>query len=58
VARSRDALDETREIIVAAVPGADVLVLTADVCDVESVRAAVQGVLRQFGKLDILASVI
>jgi len=54
VARSRDALDETKGIIVAAVPGVDVLVLTADVCDVESVRAAVQGVLRHFGKLDIL----
>jgi NAD(P)-dependent dehydrogenase (short-subunit alcohol dehydrogenase family) len=54
VARTGDALDETRGIIVAAVPGADVLVLSADVRDVESVRAAVQNVLRYFGKLDIL----
>lgn len=30
------------------------LVLTADVCDVEGVRAAVQDVLQYFGKLDIL----
>ncbi|KAN0111895.1 hypothetical protein V8E52_008101 [Russula decolorans] len=54
VARSREALDETRDLIVAAVPGADVLVLTADVCDVEGVRSAVQDVLQHFGKLDIL----
>ena len=54
MARSKDTLDETKEIIVAAVPGVDVLVLTADVCDIESVRAAVQGVLQHFGKLDIL----
>jgi NAD(P)-dependent dehydrogenase (short-subunit alcohol dehydrogenase family) len=56
VARTVDALDETRDMIVAAVPDADVLVLAADVRDVESVRAAVQGVLRHFGKLDILIS--
>ena len=54
VARSREALDETRDLIVAAVPDADVLVLTADVRDVEGVRSAVQDVLQHFGKLDIL----
>jgi hypothetical protein len=54
VARSREALDETRDLIVAAAPGADVFVLTADVCDVEGVRSAVQDVLQHFGKLDIL----
>ena len=54
VARSGGALDETRDIIVAAVPGVDVLVLNADVRDVESVRTAVESVLRHFGKLDIL----
>ncbi|KAH9989497.1 hypothetical protein BJV77DRAFT_963858, partial [Russula vinacea] len=54
VARTEDALGETKDIIVAAVPGADVLVLAADVRDVESVRGAVEGVLRHFGKLDIL----
>jgi len=54
VARSRKALNETRDLIVAAVPGADVLVLTADVCDVESVRSSVQDVLQHFGKMDIL----
>jgi NAD(P)-dependent dehydrogenase (short-subunit alcohol dehydrogenase family) len=54
VARTGDALDETRGLIVAAVPRADVLVLAADVRDVESVRAAVESVLRHFGKLDIL----
>ena len=54
VARTREALDETRDLIVAAVPSVDVLVLTADVRDVESVRSAVQDVLQHFGKLDIL----
>jgi len=54
LARTVGALDETRDIIVAAVPGADVLVLTADVCDIESVRAAVERVIRHFGKLNIL----
>lgn len=54
VARTVDALEETRDLIVAAAPGADVLVLAADVCNAESVRIAVQSVLRRFGKLDIL----
>ena len=54
LARSGDALEETKNLIVAAIPGADVLVLAADVCDVEAVRGAVQGVLRRIGKLDIL----
>lgn len=54
MARTDDALNETKNIIVAAVPGADVIALTADVRDVESVRSAVDGVLGRFGKLDIL----
>jgi NAD(P)-dependent dehydrogenase (short-subunit alcohol dehydrogenase family) len=56
VARTGDALNETKNMIVAAVPGADVLVLTADVRDIESVRSAVDGVLGHFGKLDILVA--
>jgi NAD(P)-dependent dehydrogenase (short-subunit alcohol dehydrogenase family) len=54
VARTAHALDETRDLIIAAVPGADVLVLAADVRDVESVRGAVESVIQRFGKLDIL----
>ena len=54
VARTGDALNETKDIIIAAVQGADVFVLTADVRDIESVRNAVDGVLHYFGKLDIL----
>lgn len=54
MARGGDALNETKDIIIAAVPGADVLVLTADVRDIESVRSVVDGVLRHFEKLDIL----
>ena len=52
--RTKGALGESRDIIVAAVPGADVLVLAADELDFESVRAAVKSVLWHFGKLDIL----
>ena len=54
MARTAHALDETRDLIIAAVPGADVLVLVADVRDVESVRGAVESVIQRFGKLDIL----
>ena len=54
VARTGDALNETKDIIVAAVPSADVFALKADVRDVESVRDAVESVVRHFGKLDIL----
>ena len=38
----------------AAVPNADVLVLVADVRDVESVQGVVESVIQRFGKLDIL----
>jgi NAD(P)-dependent dehydrogenase (short-subunit alcohol dehydrogenase family) len=54
VARTAHALDETKDLIIAAVPSADVLVLVADVRDVESVRGAVESVIQRFGKLDIL----
>ena len=54
MARTGDVLNETKNIIVAAVPGADVVALTADVRDVESVRTVVDSVLGHFGKLDIL----
>ena len=58
VARTTDALAETRDAIAATVTagahGAEVLVIAADVRDVESARDAVRSVLRRFGKLDIL----
>ena len=54
VARTTDALAETRDAIAVASPSAEVLVLSADVRDVESARDAVRSVLRRFGKLDIL----
>jgi NAD(P)-dependent dehydrogenase (short-subunit alcohol dehydrogenase family) len=58
--RSADALGETRlttrDAIPAVAPQADaeVLVLPADVRDVEGARGAVRDVLECFGKLDIL----
>ena len=54
VARTAHALDETKVLIVAAIPSADVVVLVADVRDVESVRGVVESVIQRFGKLDIL----
>ena len=59
VARTTDALAETRDMIAAVTTAqggreADVLVLVADVRDIESARDAVRSVLKRFGKLDIL----
>jgi len=59
VARTTDALTETHDMIAAATAAhggreADVLVLTADVRDIENARDAVRSVLQRFGKLDIL----
>ena len=51
LARSGDALEEMKNLILADVPGADVLVLTADVCDVEAVWGAVQSVTGALGSL-------
>lgn len=55
-ARAEDALEETKNAILAAVPSAQVLVHTADVCDVQGVERVVQAVLARFGKLDVLIS--
>jgi NAD(P)-dependent dehydrogenase (short-subunit alcohol dehydrogenase family) len=54
VARSEESLGETKSAILAAVPGAEVLVLSAEVRDAQSTEKAVQAVLARFGKLDIL----
>jgi NAD(P)-dependent dehydrogenase (short-subunit alcohol dehydrogenase family) len=59
VGRTADALAETRDAIFAVGPGAEVLVLEAEVREaevreVESAREAVRSALRRFGKLDIL----
>ena len=54
VARSEESLGETKSAIVAAVPNAELLLLSADVRDVQSTEKAVQAVLARFGKLDIL----
>ena len=51
LARSGDALEETKNLILADVPGADVLVLAADVCDVEAMRGTVQSVTGALGSL-------
>lgn len=55
-ARSEDALSETKRAILNAVPGAEVLVLVADVRDAQSVDRAVQMLLARFGKLDIVVA--
>jgi NADP-dependent 3-hydroxy acid dehydrogenase YdfG len=55
-ARAEDALEETKRAILAAVPSAQVLVLVADVRDVQSVERVVLTVLARFEKLDILVA--
>jgi NADP-dependent 3-hydroxy acid dehydrogenase YdfG len=56
VARSEDALGETKTAILQAVPSAEVLVLVVDVRDTENAERAVQAVLARFGRLDILVA--
>jgi NAD(P)-dependent dehydrogenase (short-subunit alcohol dehydrogenase family) len=56
VARSEDALGETKTAILEAVPSAEVLVVVADVRDPESAERAVQALLARFGRLDILVA--
>jgi hypothetical protein len=56
VARSEDALGETKRAILEAVPSAEVLVHVADVRDTESAERAVQALLSRFGRLDILVA--
>ena len=51
LACSGDALEETKNLILADVPGMDVLVLAADVCDVEAMQGAVQSVTGALGSL-------
>jgi NADP-dependent 3-hydroxy acid dehydrogenase YdfG len=55
-ARSEEALGETKRVILAAVPSAEVLVLVVDVRDASSAERAVQALLARFGRLDILVA--
>ena len=54
VARTEESLTGTRDLIVSAVPDAQVLALAADVREAKGAEAAVQRVLERFGKLDVL----
>ncbi|KAI0275399.1 NAD-P-binding protein [Gloeopeniophorella convolvens] len=56
VARSQATLDETAGLIHAAVPGAQVLAVPADVRDWLSAEAAVKATLERFGQLDVLVA--
>ncbi|KAI0275424.1 NAD-P-binding protein [Gloeopeniophorella convolvens] len=56
VARSQATLDETAALIHAAVPGAQVLAVPADVRDWPSAEAAVKATLERFGRLDVLVA--
>ena len=56
VARSEESLGETKSAILAAVPSAEVLALSADVRDAQRAEQVVRAVLARFGKLDILIS--
>ncbi|KAH9079208.1 NAD-P-binding protein [Lactarius deliciosus] len=52
--RSQETLDKTAAIIHAAVSGAQVLAVPADVRDPTATEAAVQATLERFGRLDVL----
>ncbi|KAI9451763.1 NAD-P-binding protein [Lactarius psammicola] len=54
VGRSQESLDKTAAAIRAAVSGAHVLAVPADVRDHKAIEAAVQATLERFGRLDIL----
>ncbi|KAH9030658.1 NAD-P-binding protein [Lactarius pseudohatsudake] len=54
VGRSQETLDKTAAIIHAAVSGAQVLAVPADVRDPKATEAAVQATLERFGRLDVL----
>ncbi|KAI0275401.1 NAD-P-binding protein [Gloeopeniophorella convolvens] len=56
VARVQVTLDETAALVHAAVPGAQVLVVPADVRDWLSAEAAVKATLERFGQLDVLVA--
>ena len=54
VARTKESLTGTTDLIVSAAPGAEVLALAADVREANAVEAAAQRVLERFGRLDVL----
>jgi len=56
VGRSQETLDKTAAAIHAAVSGAEVLAVTADVRDPKATEAVVQATLKRFGRLDVLIS--
>jgi len=53
VGRSQETLDKTAVAIRAAVSGAHVLAVPADVRDPKAIEVAVQATLERFGRLDI-----
>jgi NADP-dependent 3-hydroxy acid dehydrogenase YdfG len=54
LARSQETLDERAATIRSSVPGAQVLVVPADVRDVQAVDAAVKATLSLFERIDIV----
>lgn len=54
LARWQRTLDERASKICSSVPGAQILVVPADVRDAEAVNAAVQATLSRFGRIDIV----
>ena len=54
VGRSQETLDNAAAAIHAAVSGAQVLAVPADVRDAKAIEAAVQATLERFGRLDVL----
>ena len=47
-----DSLEETKKVILAAVPEADILIVTANVADEAAVKNYVDGTVNKFGRID------
>jgi len=53
VSRDQASLDAVKKIILGDVPKAKVQTFVADVCDTKSVKSAIDGTVKAFGRLDI-----
>jgi NAD(P)-dependent dehydrogenase (short-subunit alcohol dehydrogenase family) len=56
LSRKQETLDDTKNAILAAEAGAQVLTCVADVVDYVAAEAAVSEVIKRFGRLDILVT--
>lgn len=53
IARKQATLDEVKKVISKELPNTKVATFTADVCDTQAVKAAIDGTVKQFGRIDV-----